>query len=66
MADTRKLKRFILFVAASQQGRKQYVASFDSRNDAIASAETLKTHPAMRWQVLDNETADIVAEDPGC
>jgi hypothetical protein len=66
MSRTGKLKRFVLFSAAGPMDRKQYVASYESRNDAISSAESLKTElESMRWQVIDNETSEIVAEDPG-
>jgi hypothetical protein len=60
-----KLRRFALFHAPSALERKQYVASFFSREEAMANGEKLKTDPAMRWQVIDNQTSEVVAEDPG-
>jgi hypothetical protein len=65
MPNSGRLKRFLLFTAPTAHGRKQYVASFNSRNDAITGAEILKSDPAMRWQVVDTETSEVVAEDPG-
>jgi hypothetical protein len=60
-----KLRRFALFHAQNAFERKQYVASFMSREEAMAHGEQLKTGPAMRWQVIDNHTSEVVAEDPG-
>jgi hypothetical protein len=65
MSNSRKLKRFILFCAPSMTSRKDFVASFDSRIEAISEGESLKTNPAMRWQVIDNQISEVVAEDPG-
>jgi hypothetical protein len=65
MAKAGHLKRFILFTAASRRNRKDFVASFSSREEAIAKAEIMKTDGTMRWQVFDNHISEVVAEDPG-
>ena len=60
-----KLAQFVLFTAPAAQKRKAYVSSFESRAKAIEAGERLKIDPAMRWQVIDNFTSEVVAEDPG-
>lgn len=59
------LKRFLLFTAPLDGKRKDYALSFDSREGAIAAAEKIKAQIPVCWQVMDNYTAEIVAEDPG-
>ena len=59
------LKRFLLFTTPTAGGLKNYVASYESREDAIVMAETLKSGNPLRWQVIDNLTSEVVAEDPG-
>ncbi|MDZ4762311.1 MAG: hypothetical protein SGJ21_14705 [Alphaproteobacteria bacterium] len=59
------LKRFLLFTTPTQGGLKNYVMSYQTREEAIAMAESLKAKQAVRWQVIDNQTAEAVAEDPG-
>ena len=59
------LKRFLLFTTPATGGMKNYVASYDTREDAIGMAEKLKAQAALRWQVIDNLTSEVVAEDPG-
>jgi hypothetical protein len=64
-AQSSKLLRYLLFVTATAASKKSFVASFNSREDAIVAAEILKKDPSTRWQVLDSQEAVIVAEDPG-
>ena len=59
------LKPFLLFVAATASDRKNYIASFPSLEKAVEEAARLKSSQATRWQVLDKETAKVLAEDPG-
>lgn len=59
------LKRFLLFTTPTGGGLKNYVASYEALEDAIAMAEKLKSSQALRWQVIDNLTSEVVAEDPG-
>ena len=59
------LKRFLLFTMPATGGMKNYVASYETREDAIGMAEKLKAKAALRWQVIDNLTSEVVAEDPG-
>jgi len=60
------VKQFLLFTSSNAKERKQFVASFDSRENAIEVAEKIKpTDSAMRWQVIDSRSGKVVAEDPG-
>jgi hypothetical protein len=59
------LKQFLLFTASTLVARKAYVASFDSREAAIQAGESLKGDAVARWQVIDNATSTVTAEDPG-
>ena len=59
------LKRFLLFTTPVGGGLKNYVASYETREDAIGMAEKLKSQNPTRWQVIDNLTSEVVAEDPG-
>jgi len=59
------LKKFLLFTAPSDTERKSFVASFDSRDDAVEIAKRLKGESPMRWQVIDSVTAACVAEHRG-
>jgi hypothetical protein len=65
MNHTGRVKRFILFMYASPRERKEYVRSFKTKDEAIAEALVRKTDSGMRWQVIDNETSRIAAEDLG-
>jgi hypothetical protein len=64
-----RLRRFLLFAATSKGDRKVFLGSFDSRADAIFMGQIKKATPgrtaAMSWQVIDNQTSETVAEDPG-
>jgi hypothetical protein len=60
------VKQFLLFTSSNEKERKQFVASFDSGENAIGVAEKIKlTNSTMRWQVIDSRSGKIVAEDPG-
>ncbi len=59
------LKRFLLFTTPLLGGRKDYVASYHSREEAIAAAEQINVNTGNRWQIIDNHTAEVVAEFPG-
>jgi hypothetical protein len=59
------IKRFLLFTAPAADERKQFVASFDTREEGVQAAEKLKADSFMRWQVIDGESAKAVAEHPG-
>jgi len=54
-----------LFTTPTQGGLKNYVMSYQTREEAIAMAESLKAKQAVRWQVIDNQTSEAVAEDHG-
>ncbi len=56
------IKKFLLFVTPPETERKTFVASFDSRDDAVETAKKLKGETRMRWQVIDTATAACVAE----
>ncbi len=59
------IKKYLLFTAPSNTERKSFVASFDSREDAVDIARRLKGETPMRWQVIDTVTAACVAEHRG-
>jgi hypothetical protein len=59
------IKQFLLFTAPNETGRKSFVASFESREDAVDVARRLKGETPMRWQVIDSTTAACVAEHRG-
>lgn len=61
----RRVKQFVLFAAPAAQTPKAYVSSFESRAKAVEAGERLKIDSASRWQVIDNSTSEVVAEDPG-
>lgn len=65
MANGGKVKRYLLFSAFSVLERKTYAGSFQSLEEALAEAAALKTRPAGRWQVMDSQTLEVVAENPG-
>lgn len=56
---------FLLFTAPDDWERKSFVASFESREAAVAIAEKLKGKSPMRWQVIDCATAACVAQNRG-
>ena len=58
------LKRFLLFTTPPVGGRKDYVASYHSREEAIVAAEQIKVDRGNCWQIIDNHTAEVVAEFP--
>lgn len=58
------IKKFLLFVTPAETDRKTFVASFDSREDAVDTARRLKGDTRMKWQVIDTSTAACVAEQP--
>jgi hypothetical protein len=59
------MKKYLLFTAPDDTARKAFVASFDSREDAVDIARRLKGETPMRWQVIDSSTAACVAEHRG-
>ena len=59
------IKRFLLFTAPSAGERKQFVASFDTREASVDMAEKLKGDCPMRWQVVDSADSKVVAEHAG-
>lgn len=59
------IKKFLLFTAPNETERKSFVASFDTRDDAVDTAKKLKGESPMRWQVIDSATAACVAEHRG-
>lgn len=65
MAAHGHVKQYLLFVAPTALERKNYVASYKTREQAIRVAETLKIDQAIRWQVFDKVSGELVAEDPG-
>ena len=60
-----RLKKFLLFSAPSAGDRKNFAASFDTREEAIDAAGLLKRDGHRWWQVIETATAECVAEDPG-
>ena len=59
------IKQFLLFTAPNETGHKCFVASFESRKDAVDTARRLKGATPMRWQVIDSSTTACVAEHRG-
>jgi len=60
------VKQFLLFTSSNAKERTQFVASFDSCENAIEVAEKIKsTDSATRWKVIDSRSGKIVAEDLG-
>jgi len=57
------LLRYLLFVTTSAWDRRLFISSFDDKDAALAVAKKLKEGGARRWQVIDNRTNDVVAED---
>ena len=55
------IKRFLLFTATNGE-RKQYVASFDSREAGVAVAGKLNSDGRMRWELVDSDSGKVVAE----
>ena len=55
--------RYLLFVTTSAWDRRLFVSSFEDKEAALAVARKLKEDGARRWQVIDNRTNDVVAED---
>ncbi len=59
------IKRFLLFTAPAAGERKQYVASFDTREAAVDVAEKLEGGCLMRWELIDSDSTKVVAEHRG-
>lgn len=59
------IKRFLLFTAPKAGDRKQFVASFDTRDEGVDMAGKLKGDLPMRWQVVDSADSKVVAEHAG-
>ena len=60
-----RVRRFVLFTAPIRGARKKFVASFESREEAIVEGEKLKIYSVSHWQVMDNSTSEVAAEHPG-
>lgn len=65
LATRMAIKKYLLFTAPNDTERKSFVASFDSREDAVDIARRLKGVTPMRWQVIETATAACVAEHRG-
>ena len=60
-----RIKKFLLFTAPAAGERKTFAGSFESREQAIEAAGTLKSGCGLWWQVIETATAECVAQDPG-
>ncbi len=60
-----RIKKFLLFTAPAAGERKNFVGSFETRDEAIEAAGKLKDGGGLWWQVIETATAECVAEDPG-
>jgi hypothetical protein len=59
------VKRFLLFTAPAAGERKQFVASFETREAGVDVARKLECDRHMRWQVIDSDSTKVVAEHGG-
>jgi hypothetical protein len=59
------IKRYLLFTAPKAGDRKQFVASFETREEGANMGAKLKGDLPMRWQVVDSADSKVVAEHAG-